>query len=89
MTDLKPLFRKALPSRIAALEAARAPLQDGPAEAWPELRRLAHSLRGSGGTYGFPEVTEAAGLLEDAPEADRPRQLDHLLEVLRQVAAGG
>ena len=89
MTDLKALFRKALPARIAALEAGRGPLETGAAEAWTEVRRLAHSLRGSGGTYGFPEVTEAARLLEDASEADRPRQLDHLLDVLRQVAAGG
>jgi HPt (histidine-containing phosphotransfer) domain-containing protein len=89
MTDLKAHYRKALPARIAALEAGRGPMAAGAAEAWTEVRRLAHSLRGSGGTYGFPEVTEAARLLEDAPESDRPRQLEQLLEVLRKVAAGG
>lgn len=29
-------------------------------------RKLAHDLRGSGGSYGFPEVSAAAGALEDA-----------------------
>jgi HPt (histidine-containing phosphotransfer) domain-containing protein len=89
MTDLTTFYRNALPARIATLEAARKPMQDGATEAWPEVRRLAHSLRGSGATYGFPEVTEAAKLLEEAAEPDRLRQIDHLVDVLRKVAAGG
>jgi HPt (histidine-containing phosphotransfer) domain-containing protein len=89
MMDMKAAYRKVLPERIAALEAMRKPMQDDPSAAWPGLRLLAHRLRGSGGIYGFPEITEAAGFLEDAPEADRLQRLDHLLEVLRRVAAGG
>jgi HPt (histidine-containing phosphotransfer) domain-containing protein len=31
-----------------------------------ELRRLAHQLKGAGGSYGYPQLTEAAAALESA-----------------------
>jgi chemotaxis protein histidine kinase CheA len=59
-----------------------APPPDGPARA--ELRRLAHNLRGTGGLYGFPDITERAGELEvlllgggDAPSLDRAARFLH------------
>jgi CheY-like chemotaxis protein len=33
------------------------------------LRRLAHQMKGAGGSYGYPEITEAAKKLEDAAKA--------------------
>ena len=35
-------------------------------EDWTWVKSNAHRLRGSGGSYGLPEVTEIAGRLEDA-----------------------
>ncbi len=35
-----------------------------------ELRRLAHQLKGSGGGYGYPSLTEKAREVEDAAKAD-------------------
>jgi HPt (histidine-containing phosphotransfer) domain-containing protein len=35
-------------------------------------RKLAHDLRGSGGSYGFPGVSAAAGALEDALNVGAP-----------------
>lgn len=32
----------------------------------PELHRLAHSLAGAGGLFGFPEISDAGQRLEDA-----------------------
>ncbi len=32
----------------------------------PELQRLAHQLKGAGGGYGFPQITEVAAGLEQA-----------------------
>lgn len=43
-----------------------------------QIRRLAHQLRGSGASYGFPEVTAHAARVEDAPPAElaaRTREL--------------
>jgi HPt (histidine-containing phosphotransfer) domain-containing protein len=34
-------------------------------EAWDEVRRAAHKLRGSAATYGFPELGAAAATAED------------------------
>jgi HPt (histidine-containing phosphotransfer) domain-containing protein len=33
--------------------------------AWTEVRRAAHKLRGSAGTYGFPKIGAAAAVIEE------------------------
>jgi HPt (histidine-containing phosphotransfer) domain-containing protein len=47
-----------------------------------ELRRLAHQLRGSGGTYGFPDVSRLAMAVESACDAG-----EQLPRVAADVAA--
>lgn len=79
--EMQALYRQALPARIAALEHGR----DARAES--ELRAIAHALRGSGATYGFPRVTEAAGALESAPSAEVMARTDELIAVLRGIIA--
>lgn len=79
--DMQALYRQALPARIAALEEARDARQES------ELRAIAHALRGSGATYGFPGVTEAAGALESAPPEELSARTGELLAVLRSVMA--
>ncbi len=32
----------------------------------PQIQVLAHQLKGAGGGYGFPQITEAADALENA-----------------------
>ena len=80
------VFREAAGRRIVAIEAALESLNAGGDEAADSLRRLAHSLRGSGATYGFPEVTDAAALVEDAPADALAGAARDLLDVLRGVA---
>jgi HPt (histidine-containing phosphotransfer) domain-containing protein len=68
--ELREYFAGRLPARLAEIEDACRAAQDA---GWsgPPLRtfhRLAHSLAGSGTTFGFPEVSELA------------RNLEHLLE---------
>ncbi len=89
MDDLKRLYREALAARIDALEAARQALLAGESEGVDSIQRLAHTLKGSGGTYGFPEITEAAAALETAEADQTIPLLDTLLGILREVAAGG
>jgi len=38
-------------------------------DGWAEIRQAAHRLRGSGASYGFQTITDAAGALEDAASA--------------------
>jgi CheY-like chemotaxis protein len=77
--QMQELYRQALPARIAALEHARDSLSDS------ELRAIAHALRGSGATYGFPQVTEAAGALESAATEELAARTEDLLAVLRGI----
>lgn len=77
--DLKDLYRQALPSRIAALESAR---DNG---ATSEVHAIAHALRGSGATYGFPDVTAAASAVESASEDEFLARTEDLIAALRAV----
>ena len=89
MDDLKRIYREALAARIDALEAAGMALSADDPDAIDSIRRLAHTLKGSGGTYGFPEITDAAAALEGAGGDEIHAQLDALMMILRQVVAGG
>ncbi|MDX1662050.1 MAG: response regulator [Gemmatimonadota bacterium] len=90
MEELKSWYREQLVARIDALEAASSALrEDGAGEARGTIRRIAHSLRGSGGTYGFPRITEAAAEVEDAADHELASRLEDLLGVLREIATTG
>jgi HPt (histidine-containing phosphotransfer) domain-containing protein len=80
MSELVLRFVENLPDRIRKLEAS------DPAD----RLRLAHHLRGAAGGYGFPQVSESAGQLEDALRLDRAQDaraaLDALAAVCRRIA---
>jgi HPt (histidine-containing phosphotransfer) domain-containing protein len=52
-------YARSLPIKAADLASLVA------SRAWNQARRAAHKIRGSAGAYGFPELGEAAGTLED------------------------
>jgi len=56
--ELVDQFVGELPDRLAAI------LQSAEACDWPNVSRLAHQLKGAGGSYGFPQLGSAAGELE-------------------------
>ncbi|HSJ23980.1 MAG TPA: response regulator [Longimicrobiales bacterium] len=95
MNELRALFRQALASRIAELDEALALLRDDyasgadEADAAARIRRIAHSLRGSGGTYGFPQVSALAAAAEDAAPDGLQERAAHLLALLRDIVAAG
>ncbi len=60
MMEIVREFAAELPARIARIEEL---LCAGEEE---ELARLAHQLKGAGGGYGFPQITETAAALEQA-----------------------
>jgi HPt (histidine-containing phosphotransfer) domain-containing protein len=63
MGEIVARFCRALPERIAAISSA---VDRGARE---DARRLSHHLKGSGGGYGYPEISAAAGHLESALRA--------------------
>lgn len=48
------------PARVAELRAALGAVEQGAAGAIDTLRRLLHKLAGSGGSYGFDDVSTSA-----------------------------
>jgi HPt (histidine-containing phosphotransfer) domain-containing protein len=98
LAKLRKKYGLALPDKIAGIVAAVAAL--GPAWEEPSAStayRQVHSLAGSSGTYGFPEISglarAAEGILKPSLEsrtplaaADRARVAE-LLDRLREMAA--
>ncbi|MEM1331248.1 MAG: Hpt domain-containing protein [Planctomycetota bacterium] len=60
MAELVVEFVSELDDRVAALQTAL------DADDLVALRRMAHQLKGAGGGYGFPSITETASDLERA-----------------------
>lgn len=59
-------YRSSLPQRLAQIESLwlRVLNDERPAEALATLERCAHNLAGSGATFGFPDLGNAAHVLE-------------------------
>jgi PAS domain S-box-containing protein len=51
-----------------------------------ELSKLAHWLKGSGGTCGFPQFSQPAKELEVAAKSNAADQADHWLQQIEQIA---
>lgn len=84
--SLQAWYRTAMRRRVAELEALRAGLAQEDPTARAQARLVGHALRGSGGTFGFPDVTDAGGLLEDAAPESMARILEGVVQLLRGIA---
>jgi HPt (histidine-containing phosphotransfer) domain-containing protein len=99
LAKLKKKYGLGLPEKIAGIEAAAGPVFAAP---WSEpvlaaSYRQVHSLAGSSGTYGFPELTGVARAAEailragldarETPAADQKARFDDLMSTLRELAA--
>jgi CheY-like chemotaxis protein len=71
--------------RIDELRALREGLASGDARALDAAKRVAQALRGSGGTFGYPELTAVAALVESSAPADTHRRVEGLIEYLHRV----
>ncbi|UCD37264.1 MAG: response regulator [Fidelibacterota bacterium] len=89
MYEVKQLFRESLDAHINALKTAKKALEAKDPEALDSIRRIAHTLRGSAGTVGYAEISDAAAQVEDAAENDVPLLLFKFLELIHKVATEG
>ena len=83
--EIVKMFVDEMPTRIDQL------LSVFNAKNWGELERTAHQLRGAAGSYGFGEVTPAAGKLEQAvksklPEEEIQQSLIELIDTCQRMA---
>jgi DNA-binding response OmpR family regulator/HPt (histidine-containing phosphotransfer) domain-containing protein len=84
MNDLQAQYVAGLVPQISALQAA---LESGPECDVGEVSRIAHQLKGSGASFGFPEVSTRAAAVLRAEERDIEAAGLRLLETLHSVAS--
>ena len=85
--ELVDMFVAEMPNRINALETQA---ESGD---WEQVRRTAHHIKGSAGSYGFDAITSPAARLEHAAgegcqEEDTLLALEELLSLCRRLRAG-
>jgi CheY-like chemotaxis protein/HPt (histidine-containing phosphotransfer) domain-containing protein len=78
MAEILELFVHRLAGQVAAMRESFA------LGNYEHLQRLAHGLKGSGGSYGYPSLTEACRMLEHAVRA---REIEAARAALDWVAA--
>ena len=69
-----------LPGRVQQMRAA---LANG---CFQELQRLAHQLKGAGGSYGYPALSDAANRLDDAAKASDTEGATLAMKELAELA---
>jgi len=78
MLELVEMFVAELPDKIATMEKA---IDE---QNLASLGMVAHQLKGSAGGYGFPTITDAAGILEAS--AKTGAELETIAEQVRALA---
>ncbi len=79
-------YREAMLKRIDSLVELREPVAAGSSSACDQLRGIGQALRGSGGTFGFPDLSVAAGKVETTSDEHASRRLEGLLVELRRLS---
>ena len=79
MMELIETFVEKLPEKVQLMRAALTHRQLG------ELQRLAHQLKGAGGSYGYPALTDVAKRIEDAARAGDEESAGLALTRLEQL----
>lgn len=86
LRELVQMFVDEMPHRIEKLT------RELTAKDWQELLATAHQLKGSAGSYGFQEISPAAGTVEDliradSQESDVARAVHELVSICQRVTA--
>jgi HPt (histidine-containing phosphotransfer) domain-containing protein len=78
-----PDFRELLEEFAAAMPVRKEGLLEAHrSAAYDLLRQRAHQLKGAGGGFGFPLLSELAAELEKACKADDPARIAEMLELV-------
>lgn len=87
--ELRAWYRQALSRRAASLEALLPAIASEPfdVEATRKVVDIAQALRGSGGSYGFPTVSAAAGIVAADPRDRLLPKLLGLIDLLHRCAS--
>ncbi len=86
LAELKRKMEAGLVTRAKTLRDAAARLLSGDESARKEIKHESHKLRGIAGSYGYQELTEMAGELEQRASLSPPPLLGQLANSLAQAA---
>ena len=87
MQFLQAQYRESLEQRRDLLNGFEGRLQADPNDvvAMTRAREIAHALKGSGATYGFPQLTDIAKKTEKALDQDFLGHLQDLISTISQT----
>ena len=85
--ELQSWYRQAMLRRIDELSELRSGLEARDPIACDAAREIAQALRGSGGTFGFPQLSSAAAIVETSTDRDVLRRVEGLIGELRALHA--
>lgn len=71
LIQLRIQYQEQLPQRLAEIYSLWSALKAGDRTKFLQLVNCVHRLSGSGAAFGFPEITEEAGRLEQLLEASQ------------------
>ena len=77
--DLKPIIPKFLENRKNDIKEIKSYLKE---ENYKEIEIIGHSMKGSGGGYGFEEITKIGELIEKAAKAEDKEKIIKKIEKL-------
>jgi len=85
--EIVAMFVDEMPGRVALLSDLLS------AGDWEGLRRTAHQLKGSAGSYGFDPISPCAGDVENAVRNDQPEEqiraaVEALIDMCTRARAG-
>jgi HPt (histidine-containing phosphotransfer) domain-containing protein len=81
LRELRREYRAEGPARVEELETALRALSEGEESAETTLAMLCHRLAGSGGAYGFPDVSVAARAMEQLLRSEPHWTAERLAEL--------
>ena len=89
MQDLIEAYRRGVEPLLDGLRSVLPDVRNGNDEAIATARGLSHQLKGSGSSFGHPEVTALAAAVLDTTDSDLAEALDPLIAALEDVVSTG
>lgn len=82
LDELKKQYQLSLTDKISTIKLLLQQLQAGNPDTVEKLRHIAHTLHGSGSTFGFPDISAAARAVEQAGNDELLKELAQLIRAL-------
>jgi len=86
--EFRDRYVESLKEKVETIKLLETKFLEGNAFADQNLRNLAHALHGSGSTFGFPTITRASAVVEQANEDEVLIRALELKVVLEKIIAG-